>query len=140
MKKLENAINNMKNKDVILIENTRFEDLDGKKESSNDKDLGQYWASLGDIFINDAFGTIHRSHASNLGIASNLPNGIGFLVEKEIKNLTKLTHKPKKPYTIILGGSKVSDKIGVISNLINKADYILIGGGMAFTFLKSGRL
>ena len=90
MKKLENAINNMKNKDVILIENTRFEDLDGKKESSNDKDLGQYWASLGDIFINDAFGTIHRSHASNLGIASNLPNGIGFLVEKEIKNLTKL--------------------------------------------------
>ncbi len=135
--KLENAINNMKNKDVILIENTRFEDLDGKKESSNDKDLGQYWASLGDIFINDAFGTIHRSHASNLGIASNLPNGIGFLVEKEIKNLTKLTHKPKKPYTIILGGSKVSDKIGVISNLINKADYILIGGGMAFTFLKA---
>ncbi len=135
--KLEKAINNMKNKDVILIENTRFEDLDGKKESSNDKDLGQYWASLGDIFINDAFGTIHRSHASNLGIASNLPNGIGFLVEKEIKNLTKLTHKPKKPYTIILGGSKVSDKIGVISNLINKADYILIGGGMAFTFLKA---
>ena len=135
--KLENAIKNMKNRDVILIENTRFEDLDGKKESSNDKQLGQYWASLGDIFINDAFGTIHRSHASNLGIASNLPNGIGFLVEKEIKNLTKLTNKPKKPYTIILGGSKVSDKIGVISNLITKADYILIGGGMAFTFLKA---
>ena len=135
--KLENAIKNMKNRDVILIENTRFEDLDGKKESSNDKQLGQYWASLGDIFINDAFGTIHRSHASNLGIASNLPNGIGFLVEKEIKNLTKLTNKPKKPYTIILGGSKVSDKIGVINNLITKADYILIGGGMAFTFLKA---
>lgn len=93
---LENAINTMKDRDVILIENTRFEDLDGKKESDNDKELGKYWASLGDIFINDAFGTIHRSHASNLGIASNLPNGIGFLVETEIKKLQKLTHKPKK--------------------------------------------
>ena len=135
--KLEKAINNMKDKDVILIENTRFEDLDGKKESSNDKTLGKYWASLGDIFINDAFGTIHRAHASNLGIASNLPNGLGFLVENEIKKLTKLIDKPKKPYTIILGGSKVEDKIGVISNLITKADYLLIGGGMAFTFLKA---
>ena len=135
--KLENAINNMKDKDVILIENTRFEDLDGKKESSNDKTLGKYWANLGNIFINDAFGTIHRAHASNLGIASNLPNGLGFLVENEIKKLTKLIDKPKKPYTIILGGSKVEDKIGVISNLITKADYLLIGGGMAFTFLKA---
>lgn len=136
-KELEKAIDNMKDKDVILIENTRFEDLYDKKESNNDKELGKYWASLGDIFINDAFGTIHRSHASNLGIASNLPSGLGFLVEEEIKKLTKLTNKPKKPYTIILGGAKVSDKIGVISNLINKADYILIGGGMAFTFLKA---
>ena len=135
--KLEKAIQNMKDKDVILIENTRFEDLDNKKESNNDKKLGKYWASLGDIFINDAFGTIHRNHASNLGIASNLPNGIGFLVENEIKKLTKLINKPKKPYTIILGGSKVSDKIGVITNLVNKADYILICGGMAFTFLKA---
>ena len=135
--KLEKAIKNMKEKDIILIENTRFEDLNGKKESNNDKNLGQYWASLGDIFINDAFGTIHRSHASNLGIASNIPSGLGFLVESEIKKLTKLTKNPKKPYTIILGGSKVSDKIGVINNLITKADYILIGGGMAFTFLKA---
>ena len=135
--KLEKAINNMKNKDIILIENTRFEDLDGKKERNNDQELGKYWASLGDIFINDAFGTIHRAHASNLGIASNLPNGLGFLVEEEIKKLIKLITKPKKPYTIILGGAKVSDKIGVISNLITKADYILIGGGMAFTFLKA---
>ena len=135
--KLEKAINNMKNKDIILIENTRFEDLDGKKESNNDQELGKYWASLGDIFINDAFGTIHRAHASNLGIASNLPNGLGFLVEEEIKKLIKLITKPKKPYTIILGGAKVSDKIGVISNLITKADYILISGGMAFTFLKA---
>ena len=135
--KLEKAIDNMKERDVILIENTRFEDLDGKKESNNDKQLGKYWASLGDIFINDAFGTIHRTHASNVGIASNLPNGIGFLVQEEIKKLTKLTDNPKKPYTIILGGAKVSDKVGVISNLITKADYILIGGGMAFTFLKA---
>ena len=135
--KLENTIQKMKDRDVVLIENTRFEDLDGKKESTNNPELGKYWASLGDIFINDAFGTIHRSHASNLGIASNLPNGVGFLVENEIKHLNKLTEKPKKPYTIILGGSKVSDKIGVISNLITKADYILIGGGMAFTFLKA---
>ena len=136
-KNLEEAIKNMKNKDIILIENTRFEDLEGKKESNNDKNLGTYWASLGDIFINDAFGTIHREHASNVGIATNLPNGIGFLVEEEIKKLNKLINKPKKPYIIVLGGAKVSDKIGVIENLIEKADYILISGGMSFTFLKA---
>ena len=136
-KNLEEAIKNMKNKDIILIENTRFEDLEGKKESNNDKNLGKYWASLGDIFINDAFGTIHREHASNVGIATNLPNGIGFLVEEEIKKLNKLINKPKKPYIIVLGGAKVSDKIGVIENLIKKADYILISGGMSFTFLKA---
>ena len=136
-KKLEEAIKNMKNKDIILIENTRFEDLERKKESNNDKNLGKYWASLGDIFINDAFGTIHREHASNVGIATNLPNGIGFLVEEEIKKLNKLINKPKKPYIIVLGGAKVSDKIGVIENLIKKADYILISGGMSFTFLKA---
>lgn len=136
-KNLEEAIKNMKNKDIILIENTRFEDLEGKKESNNDKNLGKYWASLGDIFINDAFGTIHREHASNVGIATNLPNGIGFLVEEEIKKLNKLINKPKKPYIIVLGGAKVSDKIGVIDNLIKKADYILISGGMSFTFLKA---
>ena len=136
-KNLEEAIKNMKNKDIILIENTRFEDLERKKESNNDKNLGKYWASLGDIFINDAFGTIHREHASNVGIATNLPNGIGFLVEEEIKKLNKLINKPKKPYIIVLGGAKVSDKIGVIENLIEKADYILISGGMSFTFLKA---
>ena len=136
-KNLEEAIKNMKNKDIILMENTRFEDLEEKKESNNDKNLGKYWASLGDIFINDAFGTIHREHASNVGIATNLPNGIGFLVEEEIKKLNKLINKPKKPYIIVLGGAKVSDKIGVIENLIKKADYILISGGMSFTFLKA---
>ena len=136
-KELEDAIDKMKEKDVILIENTRFEDLDNKKESNNDKKLGKYWASLGDIFINDAFGTIHRSHASNVGISKNIKSGIGFLVEKEIKQLEKITASPKRPYIIILGGSKVSDKIGLIKTLVKKADYILIGGAMSFTFLKA---
>lgn len=133
---LENKISSMNNGDVVLIQNTRYEDLDGKKESSNDKELGKYWASLGDIFINDAFGTIHRSHASNVGIATYLPSGVGFLVEKEL-NALKTLDNPERPYVVILGGSKVSDKIGVIDNLVTKADYILIGGGMAFTFLKA---
>ena len=133
---LEDSINNLSIGDILLMENTRFEDLDGKKESSNDPELGKYWASLGDIFINDAFGTCHRAHASNVGIASNLPSGIGFLVEKEINNLSVLNN-PERPFTVILGGAKVADKIGVIENLVTKADYILVGGGMAYTFLKA---
>lgn len=132
---LEEEINNLKNGEVLLVENTRFEDLNGKLESSNDLELGKYWASLGDIFINDAFGTCHRAHASNVGIASNLPSGIGFLVEKEIKELEGAIKNPKRPLTVILGGAKVKDKIGVIENLVEIADYILIGGGMAYTFL-----
>ena len=136
-KLLEDEINNMKNKDIILVENTRFEDLNGKLESGNDEELGKYWASLGDIFINDAFGTCHRAHASNVGIAKNLPNGVGFLVEKELKIIGNAIENPERPFTVILGGSKVSDKIGVIENLVKIADNILIGGGMAFTFLKS---
>lgn len=137
---LEEAINNLKNGEVLLMENTRFEDIDGKKESNNDQQLGKYWASLGDIFINDAFGTSHRSHASNVGIASNLECGIGFLIEKELNNLNAIITNPERPFTVILGGAKVNDKIGVISNLVNVADYILIGGGMAFTFLKASGL
>lgn len=135
-KKLEDAINKLTPGDVLLVENTRYEDLDGKKESKNDKELGEYWASLGDVFINDAFGTIHRAHASNVGIASNLESGVGFLVEKELNVLSSLK-KAEKPFIVVLGGSKVNDKIGVIEKLIKKADYILIGGGMAFTFLQS---
>ena len=134
---LENEINNMKNKDIILVENTRFEDIDGKKESGNNGELGAYWASLGDIFINDAFGTAHRAHASNVGIARHLPNGIGFLIEKELNILEPTIKNPERPFTVILGGAKVKDKIGVLENLVKIADYILIGGGMAFTFLKS---
>ena len=135
-KEIEDYIDSMKERDVVLLQNTRFEDLNGEKESKNSNELGKYWASLGDIFINDAFGTIHRSHASNVGISKHLKSGIGFLVENEVKELSKLKN-PKKPYTIIFGGSKVSDKINLIENLVKEADYLLIGGAMAFTFLKA---
>ena len=135
---LEDYVSKMESSDVLLVQNTRYEDLEGKKESSNDPELAKYWASFGDIYINDAFGTSHRSHASNVGIASILPNGIGFLIEKELKELD-LTDV-ERPFTVILGGSKVSDKIGVIENLVKIADNILIGGGMAYTFLKAAGL
>lgn len=133
---LENAINNLKDKEILLMENTRFEDIDGNRESGNDEELGKYWASLGDIFINDAFGVSHRKCASVVGIASNLKNGIGFLIEKEL-NSFKILDKPKRPYTIILGGAKVSDKIGVIDTLIKVCDYMLIGGAMSNTFMSA---
>ncbi len=133
---LENLVNSLKPQEVLLMENTRFEDVPGKKESGNDPELGAYWASLGEIFINDAFGTAHRAHASNVGIASHLPSGLGFLVEKEVNALSVLVD-PVHPFVVILGGSKVSDKIGVIENLVKKADKIVIGGGMAYTFLKA---
>ncbi|HIX70308.1 MULTISPECIES: phosphoglycerate kinase [Enterococcus] len=132
---LEAAIADMKDGDVLLFENTRFEDVDGKKESKNDEELGKYWASLGDVFVNDAFGTAHRAHASNVGIASTgIPTVAGFLMEKEIKFIGEAVEDPKRPMIAILGGAKVSDKIGVIKNLIPKADKILIGGGMTYTF------
>ncbi|CUX98189.1 Phosphoglycerate kinase (EC 2.7.2.3) [Enterococcus faecium] len=135
---LEEAIRNMNDGDVVVFENTRFEDLDGKKESKNDTELGKYWASLGDVFVNDAFGTAHRAHASNVGIASTgIPTVAGFLMEKEIKFIGEAVEEPKRPMIAILGGAKVSDKIGVIENLIPKADKILIGGGMTYTFYEA---
>lgn len=136
-KKLETAIDNMNIGDIILMENTRYEDLNDSLESSCNLELGKYWASLGDIFINDAFGTSHRKHASNFGIALNLPSGIGLLVEKEINILGEILENPKRPFTVILGGAKISDKIKIIENLASLADNVLIGGAMAFTFLKS---
>ena len=137
-KELEDAINNMNVGEVVMFQNTRYEDLDGKKESKNDPELGAYWASLGDVFVNDAFGTAHRAHASNVGIASNIKeSAVGFLLEKEIKYIGGAVDNPAHPYVAILGGAKVSDKIGVISELINKADKVLVGGGMMFTFLKA---
>ena len=137
--KLETAINNMASGDIVMVENTRFEDIDGKKESSNDKELGKYWASLGDgIFVNDAFGTAHRTHASNVGIASNSDVSVaGLLIEKEIEFLDKSVNNPKRPLVAILGGSKVSDKILVIEKLLDVADYVLIGGGMRYTFMEA---
>ncbi|WPU44971.1 phosphoglycerate kinase [Limosilactobacillus reuteri] len=139
-KQLEDAIDNMKNGDVLLVQNTRYEDVkDGeyvKRESGNDPELGKYWASLGDVFVNDAFGTAHRKHASNVGIAINMPGkaAAGYLMEKEIKFLGDAVDNPERPFVAILGGAKVSDKIGVIDNLLDKADKIIIGGGMAYTF------
>lgn len=134
---LESAIDSMEEGDVLVFENTRFEDIDGKKESKNDPELGKYWASLGDLFVNDAFGTAHREHASNVGISSNLETAAGFLMDKEIKFIGGAVDEPKRPFVAILGGAKVSDKIGVIENLLEKADKIIIGGGMAYTFLKA---
>ncbi len=134
---LEAAVSNLKPGDVFLVENTRFEDVDGKKESGNDPELGKYWASLGDVFVNDAFGTAHRAHASNVGIASHLETAAGFLMEKEIKFIGGVVENPERPFVAILGGAKVSDKIGVIENLLKVADKVLIGGGMAYTFLKA---
>ena len=135
---LEAAVAELKDGEILMFENTRFEDLDGKKESKNDPELGKYWASLGDVFVNDAFGTAHRAHASNVGIASNIKeSAVGFLVEKEIKFIGGAVDNPERPLVAILGGAKVSDKIGVIENLLDKADKVIIGGGMMFTFLKA---
>jgi phosphoglycerate kinase len=135
---LEDAIKNMKNGDIVMFENTRFEDLNDKAESKNNPELGKYWSSLGDVFVNDAFGTAHRAHASNVGIASNIETAVaGFLMEKEIKFIGEAVDNPERPFVAILGGAKVSDKISVIENLLNKADKILICGAMAYTFYKA---
>ena len=135
---LEKAISSMENGEVIMFQNTRWEDLNNKAESKNNDELGKYWASLGDVFINDAFGTAHRAHASNVGIASNMnETAVGYLVQKELEMLSKGLDKPTSPFIAIVGGAKVSDKIAVIENLLKKADKVLIGGGMAYTFLKS---
>lgn len=133
--KLTNMVNNLKVREVLLVQNTRYEDVDSKKESSCDLELSKYWASLGDIFINDAYGTLHRSHASNVGIGKILPNGIGFLVEEEVNKIDSFLEDTSRPFIVIMGGKKVSDKIKVIDNLIKKCDKLLIGGAMSFTFL-----
>ena len=124
---------NMKDGDVILLQNTRFR----KEEEKNGTDFAKELASLGDLYVNDAFGTSHRAHASNVGLSTLLPSSLGFLVEKEVSIMGKALDDPERPFVAILGGAKVSDKIGVIENLINKVDSIVIVGGMAFTFLKA---
>lgn len=136
--KLETAINNLNPGEVLMFENTRFEDVDGKKESGCDQELANYWASLVDMVVIDAFGTAHRAHASNVGISNASDIAVsGFLIEKEIDFLNNALTNPKRPFVAIVGGAKVSDKIGVIKQLLTKADYVLIGGGMAYTFLKA---
>ena len=137
---LEAAVKGLNEGEILMFENTRFEDVDGKKESKNDPELAKYWASLGDVYVNDAFGTAHRAHASNVGIASNIGEGnsaSGFLVDKEIKFIGGAVDNPERPLVAILGGAKVSDKIAVIENLLDKADKVIIGGGMAYTFMKA---
>ena len=136
--KLETAINNLNPGEVLMFENTRFEDVDGKKESGCDQELADYWASLVDMVVIDAFGTAHRAHASNVGISNASDIAVsGFLIEKEINFLNNALTNPNHPFVAIVGGAKVSDKIGVIKQLLTKADYVLIGGGMAYTFLKA---
>ena len=130
---VKDIVSKMKDGDVVLLENTRFR----KEEEKNEENFAKELASLGDIYVNDAFGTCHRAHASNVGISSELPSAVGYLVEKEITVMGKALENPERPFVAILGGAKVSDKIGVIENLLNKVDTILIGGGMAYTFLKA---
>lgn len=137
---LEAAIADLKDGEVLMVENTRFEDVaDGqevKNESKNNDELGKYWASLGDdIFVNDAFGTAHRAHASNVGISANVSQAAaGFLMEKEIKFLGDAVANPVRPFVAIIGGAKVSDKIEIVKSLLEKADKVIVGGGMAYTF------
>lgn len=130
---VKNAVKGMEAGDVILLENTRFH----PEEKKNDSEFARELASFGEVFINDAFGTAHRSHASNVGIAQYLPSAVGLLIEKEIKYLGGVVTNPERPFTAILGGAKVSDKIELIENLLDKGDNILIGGAMMFTFLKA---
>ena len=131
---LEEMVAALQPGEILLMQNTRYE----KGESKNDPELGQYWASLGDMFVEDAFGSVHRAHASTVGIPSNLPeNALGFLVEKEVTMLGRAVDEPVSPFVAILGGAKVSDKIAVIENMLDKADKVIVGGGMAYTFMKA---
>ena len=130
---LEKAVNELEDGNIVLMQNTRYE----KGEYKNDRELGAYWASLGDLFVSDAFGSVHRAHASTVGIPSHLPSASGFLVEKELKFLGDAVENPVRPFVGILGGAKVADKLAVISNLLEKCDTLIIGGGMAYTFLKA---
>ena len=130
---VKEKVENLKEGNLTLLENTRY--VAG--ETKNDEDFSKQLASLADLYVNDAFGTSHRSHSSNVGVASILPSAVGFLIEKEIEVMGKALENPEHPFVSILGGAKVSDKIGVIENLISKVDTILIGGGMAYTFLKA---
>lgn len=130
---LESAVKELQPGEIVLVQNTRYE----KGESKNDPELAKYWADLGDLYVSDAFGSVHRAHASTVGIAEHLPSAVGFLIEKELKFLGDAVENPVRPFVGILGGAKVADKLNVISNLLEKCDTLIIGGGMAYTFLKA---
>lgn len=142
-KNVIDQVNKLKPQEILVLENTRYNDVNEKgevvkKESKCDPELGKFWASLADVFVNDAFGTVHRKHASNAGIANNIKTScIGFLIENELENLQKVADKPQKPFISIVGGAKISDKLKVVEQLLNKSNKVLIGGAMAFTFLKA---
>lgn len=135
--RLEKMIDELNNGDVLLVENTRFEDICGKKESNCDEELSKYWASLGDIFIEDAYGSCHRKHASVTGIPKYLPSGIGFLIENELNKIDMVLNSDTHPFIVVMGGKKVDDKIVLIEKLLEKCDKLLVGGAMSFTFLKA---
>jgi phosphoglycerate kinase len=131
---LEKMVDELKPGEILLVQNTRYE----PGESKNCEELSAYWAGLGDVFVEDAFGSVHRAHASTVGIPSIIKeNGLGFLVEKEVDMLGKAVDEPARPFVAIIGGAKVSDKIGVIENMLSKADKVIVGGGMAYTFMKA---
>lgn len=130
---LEKAVVELEEGNIVLMQNTRYE----KGETKNDPELGAYWASLGDLYVSDAFGSVHRAHASTVGIPSHLPSAAGFLIQKELLYLGKALDEPKRPFVAVLGGAKVSDKIAVIENLLKIADKVIVGGGMAYTFYKA---
>ncbi len=135
-KEVLEMVNSLEDGEVLLLENTRFEDLDRKRESNCDITLAKFWASLGDIFINDAYGSCHRDHASVTGIPKYLPSGLGFLTEKEVQKIDNILDSTTYPFIVVLGGKKVDDKIVLIEKLLEKCDKLLIGGAMSFTFLK----
>ena len=135
--KVKNIVDNCGLGEVILLENTRFMDIPEKRESGNDLSLAEYWASLGEVYINDAFGSMHRAHASTAGIAKYLPHAIGFLVMDELEHLNILIHNTPHPFTVFMGGAKVDDKLPIIKSLIERCDYLLVGGGIANSFLKA---
>lgn len=130
---LDEAVENLKEGEILVVQNTRYE----PGESKNDPQLAKYWASLADVFVSDAFGSVHRGHASTVGVADYLDSATGFLVQKEIDALSTALNNPARPYVAILGGAKVSDKIAIIENLLEIADKVIIGGGMAYTFMKA---
>ena len=135
--KVKEFVHSCNKGDVILLENTRIMDYPEKLESSNNLELAKFWASLGEIFINDAFGSMHRAHASTAGICKFLPNAIGFLVEDELNHLNILVKDTPHPFCVFMGGAKVDDKLPIIKSLLNRCDYLLLGGGIANSFLKA---